>query len=90
MNANEMKTIARENVVALLKDVLDDNEAVRFADSSYAILQEVDGQEIWVEVSVKTKAYKATKAYDAFDPYVAQQKWQEESELKAAEKAAKG
>ena len=89
MNSTEMKSTARANTVALLKPVLDENEAVQFADASWAILQEVDGQEIWCEVTVKTKAYKATKVSEVFDPYEVAQAWQQEKEVKAAEKAAK-
>lgn len=89
MNANEIKAIARTNTVALLTDVLAKADAVQFADNSWAILQEVDGQEVWTEISVKTKAYKATKVAPAFDPFEAAQVWQEEKEAKVAEKAAK-
>lgn len=89
MNATEMKSIARANTIALLSPVLKDNEAIQFADGSYAILQIVDGQEIWTEVSVKTKAYKPTKVTPAFDPYEVAEAWQEEKRIKAEEKAEK-
>lgn len=89
MNSTEMKSTARANTVALLQPVLDANEAVQFADASWAILQEVDGQEIWTEITVKTKAYKATKVSPEFDPYEVAAAWQQEKEVKAAEKAAK-
>ena len=89
MNATEMKSIARANTVALLSDVLENAAAVQFADNSWAILQTIDGQEIWTEISVKTKAYKATKIAPAFDPFEAAQAWQEEKRIKAEEKAAK-
>lgn len=96
MNAAEMKNTARTATVNELTEVLEKNAAVQFADASWAILQTVDGQEIWTEITVKTKAYKATKISPAFDPYVAAEAWQEEKriaaekrEQKAAEKAAK-
>ena len=89
MNATEMKSIARANTVTLLTDVLENAAAVQFADNSWAILQTIDGQEIWTEISVKTKAYKATKIAPAFDPFEAAQAWQEEKRIKAEEKAAK-
>lgn len=89
MTATEMRTLARENTVALLNDVLTANDAVQFADASFAILQNVDGQEIWTEITVKTKAYKATKVAPAFDPYEAAEVWRSEKELKAAEKLEK-
>lgn len=89
MNATEMKNVARTNTVALLSPVLSENEAVQFADASWAILQTIDDQEIWVEISVKTKAYKPTKVSPAFDPYEAAEAWKEEKRIKAEEKAAK-
>lgn len=92
MNANEMKATARANVVAMFAQNLEENAAVQFADASYAILQVVDDQEIWVEVSFKTKAYKPTKVNPAFDPYEVAEVWKEEKEMKEqakAEKAAK-
>lgn len=89
MNANEMKSVARNNTIALLSDVFSANEAVQFADASWAILQEVDGQEIWTEITVKTKAYKPTKVNPAFDPYEVAEEWKADKEIKAAEKKAK-
>lgn len=89
MNATEMKNAARNATIAALHDALEDQAAVQFADASWAILQTIEGQEIWVEVSVKTKAYKPTKVSPAFDPYEAAEAWQEEKRIKAEEKAAK-
>ena len=62
---------------------------MKFADGSFAILQVVDGQEIWTEVSVKSKAYKDTKVSKAFDPYEAAQEWETARKVKADNKAAK-
>lgn len=89
MNANEIRTAARALTVETLTAVLDANDAVQFADASWAILQNVDGQEVWTEITVKSKAYKPTKVADAFDPFVAAEAWQEEKRIKAEEKAAK-
>ena len=89
MNANEMKATARNATVNAIMDALNANEAVQFADASYAILQEVDGQEIWTEVTIKSKAYKATKTAPAFDPYEVAEVWKQEKEIKAKEKAEK-
>lgn len=89
MNATEMKNAARANTIALLNPVLTENEAVQFADASWAILQTIDGQEVWTEVTVKTKAYKPTKVTPAFDPYEVAKEWQEEKRIKAEEKAEK-
>lgn len=89
MNAAEMKVTARDMTIATLLPVLAENDAVKFADGSFAILQEVDGQEIWTEVTVKSKAYKPTKISPAFDPYEVAEAWEAEKKLKAENKAAK-
>ena len=89
MNANELKSTARQMTIAALMPVLQENEAVKFADASFAILQTVDGQEVWTEVSVKSKAYKPTKVSPAFDPYEVAAAWEEEKRIKADAKAAK-
>jgi len=89
MNATEIKNTARANTIALLNSVLTENEAVQFADASWAILQTIDDQEVWTEITVKTKAYKPTKVTPAFDPYEAAEAWKEEKRIKAEEKAEK-
>lgn len=89
MNANEIKATARQMTIAAIMPSLQENDAVKFADGSFAILQTVDGQEVWTEVSVKSKAYKDTKVSKAFDPYEAAQEWETERQVKADNKAAK-
>lgn len=89
MNANEIKSTARQMTIEAIMPVLVDNEAVKFADGSFAILQTVDGQEVWTEVTVKSKAWKDTKVSKAFDPYEAAQEWEAEKRIKADAKAAK-
>lgn len=89
MNANEIKSTARNLTIEALLPILQENDAVKFADASFAILQEVDGQEIWTEVTVKSKAYKPTKVSPAFDPYEVAAAWEEEKKIKAGVKAAK-
>lgn len=89
MNAAEIKSAARANTVAYLTDVLNAHDAVQFGEASWAILQEVDGQEVWCEVTVKTKAYKATKVTPVFDPFEVAEVWKAEKAQKEAEKAQK-
>lgn len=89
MNAAEMKNTARQMTIAAIMPALQENDAVKFADASFAILQTVDGQEIWTEVTVKSKAYKPTKVSPAFDPFEAAQEWEAEKKVKADAKAAK-
>ena len=89
MNANEIKATARQMTIAALLPTLQENEAVKFADASFAILQVVDGQEVWTEVTVKSKAYKPTKVAPAFDPYEVAAAWEEEKKVKAGVMAAK-
>lgn len=89
MNANEMKSIARANVMSMFEATLEENAAVQFGDAQFAILQTVDEQEIWVEVSFKTKAYKPTKVNPAFDPYEVAEVWKTDKAIKEQEKADK-
>lgn len=89
MNATEIKNAARSATINALMDALNANDAVQFADASWAILQNVDDQEVWTEVTIKSKAYKPTKVSPAFDPYEAAEDWKAEKEVKAAEKRAK-
>ena len=89
MNANEIKSTARQMTIEAIMPVLVDNDAVKFADASFAILQTVDGQEVWTEISVKSKAYKPTKISPAFDPYEVAQEWEAEKRIKADAKAVK-
>ena len=89
MNMNEMKATARQMTIAAIMPSLMDNDAVKFADGSFAILQTVDGQEIWTEVTVKSKAWKDAKNYTAFDPYEVAKAWEAEKKIKADNKAAK-
>ena len=89
MNANEMKAEARMMTIKALMEALLANDAVRFADSSFAILQVVDGQEIWTEVSIKSKAYKDTKVAKAFDPYEEAEAWKQETAVKEKKRKEK-
>ena len=89
MNATEIKNAARNATIAALRDALEDQAAVQFADASWAILQTIDDQEVWTEVTIKTKAYKPTKVTPAFDPYEAAEAWKEDKRIKAEEKAEK-
>lgn len=89
MNMNEVKATARHMTIAAIMPSLMENEAVKFADGSFAILQIVDGQEVWTEVTVKSKAFKDTKVSKAFDPYEKAQEWEAERKIKADNKAAK-
>lgn len=89
MNANEIKSTARQMTIAAIMPALEENDAVKFADASFAILQTVDGQEVWTEVTIKSKAYKPTKVSPAFDPYEVAAEWEAEKKIKADAKAAK-
>lgn len=89
MTANEMKATAREFVTKGLEEILTEMGAIQFDDDSWAVRTEIEGQEIWVEIGVKSKAFKATKTYDAFDPKKAREAWLEDKRIRAEEKAAK-
>lgn len=92
MNTNEVRAAVREFVVGQMEDFLKENSAIQFEDGAWAIPVSVDGMTVYAEVSVKTKAWKATKSTEAFNPETAIAKWEAEKfekEQKAAEKAAK-
>lgn len=89
MNTAEIKAIARQMTIAAIMPMLQENDAVKFADGSFAILQTVDGQEVWTEVTVKSKAWNDTKVSKAFDPYEKAQEWEAKRNIKAQNKAAK-
>ena len=83
MNANEIKTTARNMTLSALLEVLQSLDAVQFADNSYAVLQNVGEQEVWTEITVKSKNWKDTKTSTAFDPFEAAEVWKQEKEIKA-------
>ena len=75
--------------ICALMDALTANDAVKFDDASFAILQTVGEQEVWTEVTIKSKSWKDTKTSKAFDPYEAAEAWEAEKKIKEADKAAK-
>ena len=89
MNASEIKATARQMTIAAIMPMLLENDAVKFADGSFAILQNVDGQEVWTEVTVKSKAWNDTKVSVAFDPYVKAAEWEAERKIKTQNKEEK-
>lgn len=89
MNIPEMKATARQNTIAAIMPMLQEHNAIKFADGSFAIRQEVEGQEIWTEVTIKSKAWTDTKTTKAFDPRAAAAEWEAERNIKAQNKAAK-
>lgn len=66
---NEIRAIARMNVIAELMPVFEDVSAVKYADNSFAILQNVEGQRVWVSCNLVVKNWIDTKRGKAFDPY---------------------
>jgi len=89
MSPNEMKTEARRAVASGLTNTLSEMDAIQYGDYAWAVRTEIDGQEIWVSIDLTSKAYKATKSYDAFNPEDARAAWLEEKRIKAEEAAAK-
>ena len=81
-NVNEIRVEARQKTIEALMPVLMENEAVKFADGSFAILQDIDGQEVWTEITIKSKAWKDTKRSVAFNPYVKAAEWEAERKVK--------
>ena len=84
MTAAEIKATAKENVLNVLRDVLESNGAEMVGNTAY-IPQTVGEQEVWVEV----KQYTDTKVSKAFDPFVAREEYEEEQKIKRDEAEAK-
>ena len=84
MNQNQMKIAARETTAEMLNDFFTSHNAIQFADGSWAIAQNIEGQKIWTEITIKSKAFMPTRAHDEFNPYDAAEKWQAEKKRKEA------
>lgn len=78
----QKKIAARALTIDSLTTVLESLDAVQFADGSWAVLQEVEGQEVWTEITVKAKA-------PTFDPFVAAEDWKDDKAVKAQAAADK-
>lgn len=92
MNTNEIRAKVKDYTVDCMEEFLIMTNAIQFDDTSWAIPVMVEGQTYYAEISVSTKAWKATKTTEAFNPETAIAKWnakKEERAQKAAEKAAK-
>lgn len=89
MKILEAKSAARAMTLTALHDVLEQLAAVQFGDASFAVLQEVDGQEVWTEITVKSKSFTETAKGGVFDPFVEAEAWKEEKAAKAAKAEAK-
>ena len=85
----QVKENAKNEVKEKLAAFLDENAAVQFGDNEYAVLTTIEGQEVWVGITLTAKQYTATKVSDPFDPYEKAQEWQDEVALKAKEREAK-
>ena len=77
---------AKTNVTTLMGDLLTNAGAEQVGDFTYAIPTEVNGVEVWVEVSLVAKTTMTTEngkvAYDPFEKAVV---WQAEKEIKKAQ-----
>ncbi len=94
MNEATIRNTAKQMTIEAIIEVLQANDAVKFADGSFAILQNVDTgegepMEVWTEITVKSKNWKDTKRGKAFDPFVAAEEWEADKVFKAEEKAKK-
>ena len=87
MTMMEKKLEARRRTLEALTAALQSLDAVQFGDAEFAVLQEVDGQEIWTAITVTSKSYTAIKVSPAFDPFEVAEVWKEEKATKANAKA---
>ena len=84
MNVNEIRSEARQKVIEMLMPEFMDYHAVKFGDGSFAIPVKVEDTDVWVEVSVKTKAWTPTKKSAAFNPHDKAAEWQALKKMKKA------
>ena len=83
MSVPAMKNAARALTINALAEALEANAAVQFADNSWAILQEVEGQEVWTEVTIKSKSFSETARGGVFDPFEVAEEWKADCAAKA-------
>ena len=87
MNDMEKKAFARNSVMEKFLNAIEENAGEQFDNASFAFPTEVEGQEIWVEMTFKAKAFKDTQRSPAFDPFVAREEWQTVLNERAQKKA---
>lgn len=86
MTDMEKKLAARAEIISRFQELMDKNNGEQFADASWAFAVDVEGQEVWVELNFKAKAFKDTKKSKAFDPFVAAEDWKADKEERAQKK----
>ena len=87
MNDMEKRKAARDMVIAKFINAINENEGEQFDECAWAFSTDVEGQEIWVEMSFKAKAFKDTKRSKAFDPFEAAEDWHDTIHERAQKKA---
>lgn len=88
MTMAQVKETAKREVLDMLRPVLNDNEAVCFgSDFDNCILCNVDGQEVWVSITLTAKQYTKTRVADVFDPYEVKVAYDDAQRIKAQAKA---
>ena len=89
MKMAEIQKAVKENAFAEIKSLFAE-KGEQFGDFEIAVPVNIDGEgEFWAKVSVVCGQIKDTKSSKAFDPFVAQEEWMLDKELKAKEKAEK-
>lgn len=84
--------MAKTNVIGMLTEMLENANAERVGDFTYAIPTEVAGAEVWVEVDLTAKTTMTTENGKVpYDPFEKSAVWEAEKEIKkaAAEERAK-
>ena len=89
MKMAEIQKAVKENAFAEIKSLFAE-KGEQFGDFEIAVPVNIDGEgEFWAKVSVVCGQIKDTKSSKAFDPFVAQEEWMLDKELKAKEKVEK-
>ena len=84
--------MAKTNVIGMLTEMLENANAERVGDFTYAVPTEVAGAEVWVEVDLTAKTTMTTENGKVpYDPFEKSAVWEAEKEIKkaAAEERAK-
>ena len=86
MTQAEVLERAKNNVLALLTEILENASAERVGDYTYSIPTEVNGTERWVEIELTAKTTMTTENGKVpYDPFEKAAVWEAEKEIKKAE-----
>ena len=85
MTQAEILAKAKENIVALFKEILENSNSEQVGDYAYAIPTDVEGER-WVRIDFTAKTTMTTdEGKIPYDPFVEKAEWETDKEIKMAE-----